>query len=59
RGTCSTGIDCCSGFCRDGYCSEQPVGECSRTDDRCESTDDCCAEDGTRCLGGYCAVYLQ
>lgn len=59
RGTCSTGIDCCTGFCRDGYCSEQPVDECARTDERCESTADCCAEDGTRCLGGYCAVYLQ
>jgi hypothetical protein len=55
RGTCTTGIDCCSGFCRDGLCRPPIVDECAKIDEKCTKTSDCC--DATaQCLGGFCAV---
>jgi hypothetical protein len=55
RGTCTTGIDCCNGFCRDGLCRPQIQNECSKIDEKCAKTSDCC--DATaQCLGGFCAV---
>lgn len=58
RGTCSTGVDCCSGFCQDGYCSPERASECSAIDEKCAETADCC-DPGARCIGGFCAVFLQ
>jgi hypothetical protein len=58
RGTCSTGIDCCSGFCRDGYCQPPPVNECSKIDERCETTSDCC-DSRAECIGGFCAIIIR
>jgi hypothetical protein len=53
---CSVGVDCCNGFCTDGSCG-QPAPRCSKLDESCASTADCC--DATqRCIGGYCSVIL-
>jgi hypothetical protein len=59
RGTCSTGVDCCSGFCRDGYCSPPPVDQCSQINEKCQTTSDCCADSGGQCIGGFCAILVQ
>jgi hypothetical protein len=58
RGTCTTGIDCCSGFCRDGLCAPPPVHECAGTNEKCTTTADCC-DSRNRCIGGFCATLLQ
>ncbi|HVU04166.1 MAG TPA: Ig-like domain-containing protein [Polyangiaceae bacterium] len=58
RGTCRTGVDCCSGFCRDGLCAPPPVSECSKIDEKCSATSDCC-DLHARCIGGFCAVRVQ
>jgi hypothetical protein len=58
RGTCSTGIDCCTGFCRDGLCVAPPTNQCSNNDERCTQTSDCC-DARSSCIGGFCAKLLQ
>jgi hypothetical protein len=58
RGTCVTGVDCCSGFCRDGLCRPQPVDQCSQVDEHCNSASDCCNA-SAQCIGGFCAIILQ
>jgi hypothetical protein len=55
RGTCQTGIDCCTGFCRDGLCREPPVNECAERNEKCETDKDCC-NPRDRCIGGFCAA---
>jgi len=50
--TCTTGIDCCSGFCVQGQCS--PPSGCSGLEDKCGSSGDCC--DNLRCIGGFCGL---
>jgi hypothetical protein len=57
-GVCSTGVDCCSGFCRDGYCVPPPNDSCSEYDERCGDSSDCC-DAAARCIGGFCARLLQ
>lgn len=68
---CSSGIDCCGGFCYlDGPAElAEPVGtcspkkmtmECSRQDERCSALSDCCSNDPKApplmCIAGFCAV---
>ena len=58
-GTCSTGIDCCVGFCRDGLCQPPAMDEvCSNIDERCTTEADCC-DDRARCIGGFCALVVR
>jgi hypothetical protein len=58
RGTCNTGIDCCTGFCRNGLCATPPVDECSKLDEKCDTAADCC-DARNRCIGGFCANFVQ
>jgi hypothetical protein len=58
RGDCTTGIDCCSGFCRDGLCAPPPVNECSKIDEKCVDSSSCC-DARARCVGGFCAIFIQ
>ena len=65
---CTSGIDCCGGFCytdtvgevRDpvGTCSPMRV-KCSKREERCSDDRDCCppanAESPASCIAGYCA----
>jgi hypothetical protein len=51
--TCSSGIECCCGHCNESgqcYCS----GACSKIDEKCETSSDCCSP-GARCINGFCA----
>jgi hypothetical protein len=61
--TCSTGDQCCSGFCRqtnaDGgvsfTCVTPPTG-CSQANERCTTASNCCgAAQGFQCINGFCA----
>lgn len=58
RGTCTTGIDCCSGFCRDGLCRPPPEHSCAATNEKCTTRADCC-DARNSCIGGFCATLLQ
>jgi hypothetical protein len=58
RGTCETGIDCCTGFCRSGLCVAPPEHGCSQKNERCTTTADCCTGAGT-CVGGFCAELVR
>jgi hypothetical protein len=66
---CTTGIDCCGGFCYDdspggefaetgGHCSPMKV-MCSKRDERCQVDADCCPPAGddapNSCIAGFCA----
>jgi hypothetical protein len=57
-GRCTTGIDCCSGYCYDGYCVPQQQEDCSRINERCDAPADCC-DPTARCIGGFCAVIVR
>ena len=61
--SCSTGDQCCTGFCRqttegDGAvafsCVAAPSG-CSQANEKCKATTDCCgASQGYQCVNGFC-----
>jgi hypothetical protein len=54
--TCTSGLDCCGGFCTDGMCKVAPP-PCSKVEDKCTSSADCCATTPPLvCIGGRCAV---
>jgi hypothetical protein len=54
---CSTGIDCCGGFCTAGQCGKSTT-TCSALEDRCATNADCCTGKGLRCLGGFCGRFI-
>jgi hypothetical protein len=57
-GSCTSGIDCCGGFCVNGLCRPS-TPECSKVDDKCSTSADCCpAAEPLLCLGGYCATSI-
>jgi hypothetical protein len=54
--SCTTGIDCCNGFCTDGKCG-RPEKRCSETDEACKTKDDCCNPDDL-CINGFCGTVI-
>ena len=53
--TCTSGLDCCGGFCVDGMCKGTPPG-CSKIEDKCMTSADCCQTTPPLvCIGGRCA----
>lgn len=69
--SCTSGIDCCGGFCYFEAPEElvEPVGtcsphmtemNCSRADERCSIASDCCSDDpnapALMCIAGFCAI---
>jgi len=56
---CTTGIDCCGGFCTNGTCGKPPPSEpqCAHTDESCASGMPCCTA-SDQCIGGYCGQLL-
>jgi hypothetical protein len=65
-GSCLTGDECCSGFCRqttgpDGgeIIACVPPSGCAQEGEKCTTAQDCCgAASGTQCIAGYCATPL-
>jgi hypothetical protein len=54
-GSCTSGTDCCSGFCTDNICG--PPRECSGIDERCTTREDCCNPlPNIQCIAGFCAI---
>lgn len=53
--TCTTGIDCCTGFCVSGMCS--PPKGCANVEDKCTTSADCC--NSLKCIGGYCGSVVK
>jgi hypothetical protein len=58
-GVCSTGVDCCTGFCYDGFCRPPKQHECAKVGDKCTTTADCCPGSNTECIGGFCSIVLH
>lgn len=58
--SCSTGDECCEGFCRpdgDGgplACVPPPAGGCANEFEKCAAAADCCDADAV-CINGHCA----
>ena len=56
---CSSGDECCSGFCRASggtmTCVNEPANSCSNEYEKCTTSSDCCqASAGYECIGGFC-----
>jgi hypothetical protein len=52
--SCTSGVDCCGGYCTDGKCGMPPA--CSAENDKCTTAADCCAQKpALSCIGGFCA----
>jgi hypothetical protein len=61
--TCTTGIDCCGGFCTNGACGAPPPPvsgppACSHTDEKCSTAADCC-NTADHCISGFCGLVLR
>jgi hypothetical protein len=62
--SCTTGIDCCGGFCTDGKCGSPPppppmMGPtCAHTDESCANGNPCC-NPKDHCIAGFCGQILQ
>jgi len=61
--TCSSGDECCTGFCRpDGEggaysCVPAPAGACSNIYEKCMTSAQCCnASAGVECINDFCAA---
>jgi len=54
---CSSGIDCCCGFCIEGQCACKPEDRCAELDEKCETGADCC-EPLAACIGGFCQIIV-
>ncbi len=55
--SCTTGVDCCDGFCTDGICG-QPKPRCSNADETCSATQMCC-DASLQCIGGFCTQIIK
>ncbi len=54
--TCTTGVDCCGGYCTNGTCGLPP--SCSNADDACSATQKCC-DPTLQCIGGFCTQIIK
>src|SRR5205814_1576222 len=62
--TCTTGIDCCGGYCTNGVCkppAPPPPGDppkCAHTDESCADGTPCCNSQD-RCIAHFCGQLLR
>ena len=54
--SCTTGVDCCNGFCTDGICGVK-IPRCSNVDETCGPGHMCC-DPSVTCINGFCATPL-
>ena len=54
--TCTSGFECCSGFCVDGQCVDKSVLSCAGIGDACVARGDCCNSGLVDCIGGVCTI---
>ncbi len=52
--SCTTGDQCCGGFCESGMCGSQKMG-CSQDFEKCNAASDCC-NPADLCINGHCAT---
>jgi hypothetical protein len=50
--TCTTGVDCCGGYCTNGVCG-LPTPRCSNIDEMCGPGHACC-DASAQCINGFC-----
>jgi hypothetical protein len=61
---CTTGIDCCGGFCTAGKCGVPPPPppedgpRCAKTDESCANGTACC-EQTDHCIAGHCGTIIR
>jgi len=60
---CTTGIDCCGGYCTNGQCGVPPPPpeagpRCAQTDDSCAGGIACCSGNDY-CIAGFCGTILR
>jgi hypothetical protein len=59
---CTTGIDCCNGFCTNGKCEVPPPPEagprCAHTDESCATGAPCC-DPRDLCIAGHCGTLIR
>ncbi|HEX7604114.1 MAG TPA: hypothetical protein VF316_20995 [Polyangiaceae bacterium] len=56
--SCTTGDECCGGFCRQvdgGFACVPPPGGCSQEYEKCNVAADCCSPNA-QCINGHCAT---
>ncbi len=51
--SCTSGDECCGGYCRAGSCVGMSSG-CAHEYEKCTVSSDCC-DPGEQCIGGFCA----
>jgi hypothetical protein len=61
--SCTTGIDCCNGFCTNGKCGPPPPPpdggpRCAGTDESCTSGVPCC-DVRDKCIAGHCGTLIR
>ncbi len=56
--SCTTGVDCCKGFCTNGVCGLPQQPRCSNTDEACSAGQACC-DTREQCISGFCATVIQ
>jgi hypothetical protein len=56
--TCTTGVDCCGGFCTNGTCGVPTQPRCSNVDEACGAGHTCC-DPKVQCINGFCTVVIQ
>jgi hypothetical protein len=52
--TCTTGVDCCGGYCTNGVCG-LPMPRCSNIDEACGAGHACC-NTAAQCINGFCEL---
>ncbi len=61
---CTTGIDCCGGFCTNGKCGQPPAPppeagpRCAMTDESCATGTACC-NPTDHCIAGHCGTVIR
>ncbi len=55
--SCTTGVDCCGGFCTNGTCGK-PQPRCSNADEMCSASQMCC-DASLQCIGGICTQIIK